>query len=659
VTTDARQIVLSDDLWRRRFGGDPRIIGSPVTLDGESYAVRGVMPAAFRFPNADVAFYVPLILPPGGGRGMLLPTVARLAADASVAAVIEEGRRFLDEEGDRLVQRTLIVRTLHDQLVGHAERAIWIVFGAVALVTLIATANLALLLLVRGAARAQELGVRLALGASRARLVRQLLGEALALATAGGALGVLLAWWLTRVLARMAPDTVPRVQEVSFNFSVLVFAVSITLLTATAFGVLSAGRTIAGGVSVAFGRTPLESRLLSSRSPRRRMHALAAGELALTMVLLVAAGVLLTSFLKLALVDHGFNPRRAVALRVSLPPVRYPSVEARAAFQRELLQRLQQVAHIEAAGLATSMPNRQGSARFDFNAKAMPVAHDPFTAQIAEVRMVTEGFFSAMGIPIQGRGFTASDTAGAEAVIVVSRQLAQVHFGDQDPVGKMLYSLATGPVRVVGVVADVLPFDGRPASPAAYLPVSQNANVLQWFSTVNVVLRGSSPEVLIQSARAAVRALDADAPVFDARRLTDDVAALVAGPQFVVSVLAAFATVALVIAAIGVYGVMAYSTGQRTREMGIRTALGATQWHVTQTMLREAGMMVGAGLSVGLLASLWMSSTLTGLVQDMPPADGRAVGAVAVLLTTVSMLAAYVPARRSTRMNAVEALRHE
>jgi ABC-type antimicrobial peptide transport system permease subunit len=189
--------------------------------------------------------------------------------------------------------------------------------------------------------------------------------------------------------------------------------------------------------------------------------------------------------------------------------------------------------------------------------------------------------------------------------------------------------------------------------------VSQNANVLQWFSTVNVVLRGSSPEVLIQSARAAVRALDADAPVFDARRLTDDVAALVAGPQFVVSVLAAFATVALVIAAIGVYGVMAYSTGQRTREMGIRTALGATQWHVTQTMLREAGMMVGAGLSVGLLASLWMSSTLTGLVQDMPPADGRAVGAVAVLLTTVSMLAAYVPARRSTRMNAVDALRHE
>jgi putative ABC transport system permease protein len=478
------------------------------------------------------------------------------------------------------------------------------------------------------------------------------------LATVGGAIGLALTDGLLRVLVRTAPRSVPRLQDIEVNGPVLLFAVGMTLVTCLIFGVLSAGRAIAVDVSRSLG-AGRESPFIRPRSSRQRMHALAALELAVTMVLLVAAGVLLDAFLQQAFVDHGFNPRGAVAGRVSLPPSRYPAAEARAAFLARLVERLREIPDANAVGLITTMPNRQATGRFDFNAKAIPAFHDPLTAQIAEVRMTTEGFFAAMGTRVEGREFAPADVAGAEPVIVISHQLAHLHFPDARAVGKMLYSRATGPVRVIGVVPDVLPADGGQPSPSAYLPLRQSVDVLQWLSSINIVLRGNDEQALLDSMRAAVTSLDPEVPVSAARSLEQDVAGLVAGPRFVAAVLSAFAVVALAIAAIGVFGVMSYAAAHRTREVGIRMALGATRTQVTTAMLREGMLVIVVGLAGGALAAVWIAQLLTGFVYDVPPVQATALATVGILLASTAVLAAYLPTRRVTKISALEALRHE
>jgi putative ABC transport system permease protein len=656
-TTDPRQIVLSDHVWRQHFGADPAIVDSAVTFDGEAFIVRGVMPPDFDFPTSDAAFWVPLVITPGGSRGMLLPAVARLTPGATIAEVVEEGRRVLREAGDSAGEQTLIVRTLHDQLVGPVARVVWVVFVAVALVSVVATANLALLLLVRGAGRAQEFGIRLTMGASTGQLVRQLVAEAAVLGILGGTLGVAMTAALVGALVRTAPPGVPRLQDIVVDVPVLAFALATTVLTTLVFAALSMGRTIAAGArqGVGVGAGPL----VDTGSPRRRMQFLAASEVAVSMVLLVAAGVLLNTFLTRALIDHGFNPRDGIALRVSLPPGRYPGIAAREAFQRRLLERLQQAPGIDAVGVITSLPNRQASARFGFNPKAMPLFHDPLTVQVADVRMATEGFFAAMGMSVDGREFEPTDAHGSESVVVISQQLARLHFPEGGAVGQMLFSGAAGPVRVVGVVPDVLPADGRPPSPAAYLPLRQHNDVLQWFTTVNVILRGEDASGMMRAARAAVSSIDAEVPVFGLRTLDQEVAGLVAGPRFVASVLTALAVAALFIASIGVYGVMAYSTSRRTREVGIRMALGATRRQVTATMFREGLLVITVGLSAGGVAAAWLSQLLTGVVPEAPPVSASVLALVALVLAGAALVAAYVPTRRATAIAAVDALRHE
>ena len=658
ATVDTHQIVLSHATWREYFGADPAIIGRPVLLDSEPFLVRAVMPPEFQFPDAEARFWIPLALTPGGSRGMLLPAIARTRKTATLPAVTEEGRRALAAGGFGTGESTLIVRTLHDQLVGSVERVVWVVFAAVGLVTVIATANLALLLLVRGAGRVQELAVRVALGASRARLFRQLSAEALALSAIGGVLGTVLAFALLGVLIGTAPPDVPRLRDAAIRMPVLLFALAITLLTGVTLAVLSAGRTLGLGVAAAWYPAASEPHRLTPL-PRRRMQLLASLELALTMVLLVAAGVLLQSFLARALNDHGFNPRGALALRVSLPPARYASVDARAAFHRELLENLRRTTGADAVGLATALPNRQPSGRFDFSRTPSAGPRDPLAMQVAEVRMTTPGFIAAMGLRLRGRDFEITDVDGAERVVIMSEQLARLHFPEGDAEGNILYSGAAGAVRVIGVVSDVRPADGRESSPAAYLPLAQNTDVLQWFSSINVILRGDDSEAMANGVRAAVSALDRDVPVFDVRPLAQELAGLVAGPRYVAAVLTAFATVALVIAAIGVYGVTAYSAARRTREIGIRIALGATRVQVMRTILRDGAVVTVAGLGLGVLAATWLSQLITGVVHDAPPVTPGALAGVAALLAASALLAAYLPTRRATRITAVEALRRE
>jgi predicted permease len=656
ASSETRLIVLSHDTWQRFFAGDSSAVGTTATLDGDRYLVIGVMPKAFGFPTPDAAFWVPLPLGPGDGRGMLLPAVARLAPDATVPAVADEGRRLLEGAGLMRGGGTLLVRTMQDQMVGGVRRMLSVLMAAVSFVFVIATTNIGLLLLTRGAGREHEFGVRLALGARRARLVRQLFIESLVLAALGSVAGLALAAVSLDALLRLAPPDMPRLREATLDGSVLGFTCILTVVTSVVFGLLSAGRAVVTDLARAGGRLAGAP----GRTSRRRLNLLAASELALTMVLLVGAGLLLRSFLRAVLVNQGFQPRGALAMEINLPAARYPSAAARLAFHQRLLERLQHGAVFEAAGLTTAMPNRQPSARIIVSAEGLPPVPDPFTTPNAEVRTVSEGFIEAMGIALRaGRTFRPQDGPGAEPVIVISERLARQHFPDRSPVGQLLYS-RSATRRIVGVVGDVRPAaPGTDLVPAAYLPMRQDEGAFRWFATVTMVVRGKDLTAAAGSLRTLVLSLDPEMPPFNVRTLSAEVSKMVAAQRFSAALLAVFAGVALILAAVGVYGVLAYSTGLRTREIGVRIALGATRAQILRLVLRDGMLILSSGLTGGLIAAMWLAQALTGLLHEVTPADPVALAAVTTVLLSAGLLAAYLPARRATRISAIDALRHD
>lgn len=646
---DTQQVVLSYRTWQRQFAGNSDVVGSLISLDGRPHRVTGVMPEGFDFPTPETAFWIPVLLSTGGTRGMILPAIGRLLPDATVGGVAEEGQRHLDD-GLRGERRTMVVRTLQDQMVGPVRRTLWLFMAAVGLVSIVATVNISLLILTRSAGRAREFTLRLALGAGRARLIRQVCTEGLVLAAIGGHAGLLLAAGTLSVLVSIAPPEVPRLHETGFDPAVLLFSAVLTIGASLIFGVLSAGR-IAGddGVRVPAG------------VPRRRLHGLASAELAFAVVLLVTAALLLRSFVGVVLVEQGFDPSNRAVMQVTLPSARYPSPDARMDFLVRLLDRLRQVPGIRTVGVTTSMPNRQPTGRFAYDPVGLDPFADPWTMKLTEVRMVSEGFLEAMGIPVvAGRIFDAADVDGAEPVIVISKAFERVHFPDGDAIGRMLYS-GSGDRRVIGIVGDIRPATtGLPQyDPSTYLPLRQSVNVFEQFATVTIAVHGDAVDGLITHARALTRSLDPELPLFNVRTLDDEVAGLVAGPRFSAAVIALFAVVALVMAALGVYGVMAYAATQRTREIGIRVALGATRSQVIRLMVRDGVMVVGAGLVPGLVAALWLSRSLTGLLLDVAPADPAAVGVMAGVLAVTGLVAVYLPARRATRVSVVTALREE
>ncbi len=665
-------VVLGWGLWQRAFGGDPGVVGRTVRLDGVPREVVGVMPRGFDFP-AERELWVPLpydgyfsatgVL---GRKGNAYVTVlARLRPGVG----LEEGRAELRDLAGRLQAAFPASNTgvgftavpLRDALVGEARKPLLLLFGAVGLVLLVAAANVVGLLLARAATREGEMAVRVALGAGRGRLVRQLLTESLLLGLAGGGLGLLLALWTTRALVALRPEGMPRVDSIRVDGPVLAFTLAVALATSVLAGLVPALRATEGGISGTLrggGRGGL-----ASRRGNRLRGGLVVGQMALAVVLLAGAGLLLRSFARLVAVDPGFRVERVLAFRVELPRAAYDSGDETSGFYARFLERVHGLPGVEAAGAVYRLPIAQGSfgSRFEVEGRAVGAGEEEPSIGVLSV---TPGYFRTLGVPLlRGRGIEDGDRAGGPPVVVINRAAAERFFSGVDPVGRRLARFSFDPIEaaaesftVVGVVGDVRgeALDRAP-EPEAFFAHAQVP-----LPAMSVVVRASGdPLALAGAVRRELSALDPDLPAPEFRTLEQVVAESVARPRFLAGLLTLFAAAALSLAALGVYGLLSYAVAQRTREIGVRIALGARPRDVLEMVVRRALALAGAGVVLGLGGALTLTRLLESQLFGVGAGDPATLAAVVSLLGAAALLASLVPARRAARMSPLEALRAE
>jgi len=651
-------VVLSDGLWKRRFGSDPGVIGGTLQLNGTARTVVGVMPASFAIPpGAELWVPQPVSenLRKAGGRYMM--SIARLGPGVSVgearAEMLSIAAQLEKEFPERDAGWSVTVAPLHEDLVREARPATLLLFGAVALVLLIACGNLANLLLARALGREREVAVRRALGASQGRLLAQLLTESLLLAAAGGALGVALAGPLLQALLGVVPAQVQALFEVTLNQKVLAFTALLSLASALIFGLAPAWSLARGSLASSLREGSAASG--ASRRSRRLSRLLVAAEIAVSVVLLVGAGLLLRSFERLQGVDPGFDAR-ALTFEVSLSGPAYAEGAAQSRFFTEAVSRLAAIPGVEAAGAISWRPIGNGSATsFTVSDRPQPAAG---LEPVADVRMVTPGTFLALGMPLlRGRDFVPRDTPEQPTVVVVNDATVREFWPGQDPIGKRI-KMEWGrelDAEVVGVVADVRlsGLDTEPR-PTLYWAQTQLPNNFMSF-----VLRGTGPEALLPSARAQLASLDASIPLARVGTLEQAVQDSLRQPRFTLALLAAFASAAALLAAIGLFGVLSFAVGQRVPEIGVRLALGARPADVLRLVLRDGVRLAVAGTAAGLLGALALARVLASLLFEVSPYDPGAFVGVLALVAAVSLCAALLPALRASRVDPVQALRAE
>jgi predicted permease len=664
-----RLVVLSYEFWQRSFGGDAKIIGREIPLGSAPTTVIGVMPPGFKFPveSTQIDFWMPLapMLSPAdkdGRANVWLDLLAKTKAGATreqVQAEIETiSRRLQTQYPATNTALIFFTKPLHEDLVGDLRAALLVLLGAVGCVLLIACANVANLLLARAAGRAKEISIRTALGASRWRIMRQLLTESLLLAFAGGALGLLVAMWGVALLASASPADIPRIGEVGLDARVVVFTLAVTLVTGVVFGLapaLQASKADLNETLKEGGRGSGEG-----HGHSRLRGALVVSEVALSLVLLVGAGLLAQSFKRLLDVQPGFDPANILTMDVIPRHSRYPQEAQRVQFFQDFLDRAKTVPGVKAVGLVDPLPLNGNFEAWDFDIEGRP-PFAPGEQNNADRRIVNADYFQAMGIPVRrGRAFDERDRKDAPAAIIVNETFARRFFAGEDPLGKRLVfndGPAMGTREIVGVVGDVRHAGlDEPTSPEFYLPFTQVLTV-----RLTVVARTTSDDSssVAASLRGIIRQTDKESPIYNVRTMNQLLSSSVAKRRFNMILLGGFACVALLLASLGIYGVISYTVTQRTHEIGIRVALGAQPRDVLRMVLRQGMTLALAGVGCGLVGALALTRVMSGLLFGVSASDPATFALVALLLAAVAFVSCLIPARRATRVDPMVALRYE
>jgi putative ABC transport system permease protein len=661
-------VILSENLWRGTFGADPNILGSSINLDKRSFTIVGIMPAAFRFPllTKSEQLWIPLVQDPlfgswterrGGhwlqvtGRGK--PGVSMTQVQAELDAIAARFAKEFPAENDGWTIRMV---PLQQMIVGKARSALLVLLGAVGLVLLIACANIANLLLTRATSRAREIAVRTTLGAGRTRIVRQLLSETAVLGLLGGVTGIALAYWGVQALNSLLPENLPRMNAIRVDNFVLGFALLLSATASCAFGLapalFAANSNLQSSLREGGGRSG------ESRSRRRARSFLAAGEIALAMVLLVGAGLLLRSFSKLMSVSPGFDAQHLVKADISLPRFQYSTPQQWAAFSDELLARIQAEPGLEDSAVAVPRPIVDGFINLGLDIVGNPASSASASADYVSV---SPDYFRVMGIPLlSGRLFDRRDILSSHRVTIISKTMARLYFPNQDPLGKQLrfsFPPDSGAARaIVGIVGDVRDIAlGQDPGPMMYVPYAQAP-----FWGANVVVKSAlSPSSVAAAIRQEVQKIDKDLPVTEVAMMPDIIETSVAQPRFRTFLLGLFAAMALVLAATGIFGVISYSVSCRTNEISIRVALGASRGSILRMVLRETLVLTFAGMALGIPCALAASRLLGHMLFGVSVNDPATLASVTFALAAVATLAGYVPARRAMSVDPMAALRYE
>ncbi len=672
VAGHAPIVVISHSLWQRRFSGAAEIVGKPITLDGKSYTVVGVAPAGFQYPDKTEAWLPPLRLAPELNdrmdvtqvRGLgFLSAVALLEPGVSITQAVNEMetitarlRQQYPATNNRRFNRVV---SLHNHLVGETGSMLMLLFGAVSFVLLIACANVANLLLANAASRQKEMAIRAALGASRWRVMRQLLTESTMLALAGGAIGLFLAMWGVDLMTKLLPQDFPRLSEINLDWRVLAFTLATSVLTGILFGLAPAFQISKTRVQESLKESGRGSSGSSRHSRLRSL--LIVVEVALSVVLLVGAGLLFRSFIQLQSVNTGFTPQQVLTLGLSPSGANYTRDSDYTSFYSQVMERISAMPGVQAVGSINTLPLSKGpTAGYRIEGRP-PVTTDKWPG--ANYRSVSPGYFRAMNIPVmQGRAFTERDKDTAPLAMIINQALARRDFPNENPIGKRINlgpTDASGqPIwfEIVGVAANVRSLElGEEPVPEFYLSSKQNQ-----FEDMSVVIRTAvEPADLISEVRRAVAEVDKSAPVSDIKTMEHIVSDAVTQPRFNLFLLGLFGGIALLLSAAGIYGVTAYSVTQRTHEFGIRMALGAQVGDVLKMILGQGMLLISAGIVIGVLASFALTRLLKSLLFGVSVTDPLTFIAITLLLMLVALLACYIPARRATKVDPLVALRYE
>ncbi|MBI3654207.1 MAG: ABC transporter permease [Acidobacteria bacterium] len=659
-----RVTVLSYALWQRSFGADPHLLNQQISLNGISFTVIGIAPPSFRFPGK-AEFWIPISL--GQDRiftsralsyaiiGRLKPGVTIDQAQADLEAL--QQKIMPDMQGTWLAERKVKVSSLLEQVVGKVRLSLWILSGAVLLVLLIACANVTNLLLVRAGTRQKEIAIRAALGASRLRLVRQLLVESTLLAFLGGAVGLFGAYWLLQFLVAFGPTEIPRLSEIRLDPQAILFTAIVCLLTGMLAGLAPALYALKVGLNHSLKEGA--ANLLGGSGQHRIKELFVVAEIALALLLLIGAGLLIKSLDQLQQVSPGFQASQVITASISLPRTKYSTAIQQTDFYQRLLERLRTVPGIGSVAAINDLPFAEsGTIAFLFDIVGQPPT-GKFKDRFASNLVISPEYFTVMGIPLlEGRFFTAQDTQASAKVVIINQSFAKRFWPTESPLHKQLQIAGDSrPVEIVGVVGDVKHFGLEAKSPqemySSYLQTSSSS------LTTLVVRADSAASGIVKAIRNEVEALDHELPVYDVKTMTQWLDESMGQRRFISFTLSIFAIVALMLAASGIYSIMAYRVSQRTHEIGIRMALGAQRGQILKLILSNGLLLTLAGMLIGLAAALSLTRLLSSLLYNLQPLDPLVFTLTVLVLLLVALLACFIPAYKATRVDPLVALRQE